>query len=361
MIIFIFGTTAELIKLSPIMRLLEQRNLPFETWCTGQQFEELDFSIRSLGVGQVDHWIAKGFRRQSLTKLIQVPFWLLTCSLWFVKNQRSLRSRLGNQKTIFIVHGDTMTTVVGGVLGRLLGQKVAHVEAGLRSHDWRNPFPEELDRIIAAKLSRLHFAPDETAVKNLKGVRGVIVNTFGNTAMDALKLRIHNPASDLQTGHGLILLHRSEFLRDAALVQKTYLLIKDLSEESKIVVVADALSRAVLERLELVALLERSPNIEIIGKQPHQAFINLIVNSDYVITDSGGVQEECAALGKPCFLHRRATERIDGLGRNCVLTLMDVGNLKNLVSNFRSFHFPAQIDSSSPTSVIVDILQTEVA
>ena len=192
MVIFVYGTTAELIKLSPIMRNLNERGLPYKTWSTGQQFDELEKSAEVLGIGYVDQWIAKGFRAHSLTNIMQIPFWLITILWWFLSNCRSLRQQFSHTRATFVVHGDTMTTVIGAVLGRLLGQRVAHVEAGLRSHDWRNPFPEEIDRIIAARLSTIHFAPDETAVRHLQNSPGVVINTHGNTALDALKHQIES-------------------------------------------------------------------------------------------------------------------------------------------------------------------------
>jgi UDP-N-acetylglucosamine 2-epimerase (non-hydrolysing) len=356
-IIFVYGTTAELIKLSPIMRLLQERNLLFESWCTGQQFEELDSSIEALGMGDVDHWIAKGFRSHSLTNILQVPFWLLTCTGWFLRHRRKLQQRFSDKTVIFVVHGDTMTTVVGALIGRLLGLQVAHVEAGLRSNDWRNPFPEEIDRIIAAKLCSIHFAPDEKAVENLKDSSGVIINTSGNTAMDALKIRVDHSRTIPHELHGLVLLHRSEFLRDSDLVKETFSFIMRLAVSTKMIVVADALSSASLQKTGIMASLKATPNLQVLDKQSHQAFVDLLLNSKFVVTDSGGVQEECATLGIPCFIHRRATERSDGIGKNCVLTLMDVGTLEKSISEVDNFRSTLEVDSVSPSKIIVDYFQ----
>jgi UDP-N-acetylglucosamine 2-epimerase (non-hydrolysing) len=357
MIVFVYGTTAELIKLSPIMRELKERNLSYETWSTGQQFDELEVSAEVLGFGHVDFWIAKGFRSHSLTKILQVPYWLLTSALWFVKHRRLLRRRFSTTNATFIVHGDTMTTVIGAVFGRLLKQKVAHVEAGLRSNDWRNPFPEEIDRIIAARLCDIHFAPDDTAIENLKGSSGVVINTYGNTALDALRNQIQSSDLDSHGKHGLVLLHRSEFLRDTQLVKDTFSLIMHLATTIKIVVVADALSTAALMRCGLMDDLVSTPNLQVLEKQSHREFVKLVTGSKFIVTDSGGVQEECSTLGIPCFIHRKATERVDGLGKNCILTNMNVENLATLISNSSNYRFSSQFDTTSPTRVIVDYLQ----
>lgn len=358
MIVFVYGTTAELIKLSPIMRELQERGLSYEAWSTGQQFDELEASAEVLGIGHVNFWIAKGFRSRSLTKILQVPYWLFSCVSWFIKHQRVLRRRFSTSNATFIVHGDTMTTVVGAIFGRLLKQKVAHVEAGLRSNDWRNPFPEELDRIIAARLCNIHFAPDDKAVENLKGSSGVVINTHGNTALDALRNQIQSSDLNSPGKHGLILLHRSEFLRDTELVKETFSLIMHLAAATKFVVVADALSTAALTKCGLMADLASTPNLEVLGKQSHRDFVKLVIGSEFIVTDSGGVQEECSTLGIPCFIHRKATERVDGIGKNCILTHMEVGNLNMLISNSSSYRFSPQFNNTSPSKIIVDYLQS---
>ena len=341
------------------MRHLQERGLSYEIWSTGQQFDELDKSAAVLEIGYVDHWIARGFRSHSLTSILQIPFWLLVTSWWFLRNWWRLRQQFSHTSATFVIHGDTMTTVIGAIFGRLLRQKVAHVEAGLRSHDWRNPFPEEIDRVIAARLSTLHFAPDETAVKNLQNSTGVVINTHGNTALDALRIQVEGFDMNSEDRHGLVLLHRSEFLRDADLVKETFSFVMRLASKIRIVVVADALSSATLTRNGLMEELRKTSNLQILEKQSHREFVQLLLGSEFVITDSGGVQEECSTLGTPCFIHRKATERIDGIGRNCILTDMKVAVLEQLVSNSNNHRHDPEFDTSSPAKTIVDFLQNK--
>ena len=87
-----------------------------------------------------------------------------------------------------MVHGDTMSTVIGSVIGRWLGTTVAHLEAGLRSHNIFSPFPEELDRRIAAQLADVHFTPGADKIRNLRSASGLKVDTVGNTVVDSLGL-----------------------------------------------------------------------------------------------------------------------------------------------------------------------------
>lgn len=358
MIVFIYGTTAELIKLSPIMHRLDEVDMDYEVWCTGQQIDELIDSASALTVRVADHWIARGFRGHSLSRINQVPIWLAGCFIWTARNYKSTRKRFRNQSVVFIVHGDTMTTVVGALIGRFLRSKVAHVEAGLRSHDWRNPFPEELDRKIAGVLCSIHFAPDKTAEENLAKATGVVINTYGNTSIDALRFRTSKLDKQAKVNRVLVLLHRSEFLRDSNLVQETFQLLLEVSQKFEVVVVADALSSAALQRQGITALLEKTPNVRVLGKQSHQEFIALLLASEMVITDSGGVQEECAAVGIPCFIHRKATERSDGLGENCILTYQDTGTLASLVNDYVIYSRVAPTNQTSPSMVITDYLKS---
>lgn len=357
MIVFVYGTTAELIKLSPIMRRLDDSRTQYEVWCTGQQFEQLEESAKSLNVRVADYWIAKGYRSRSLSKNVQVPFWLLVCCFWLLKNYRGIRRRFKGKKTVVIVHGDTMTTVVGAFIGKTLGLTVAHVEAGLRSHDVWNPFPEEIDRRLAAAFSNIHFAPDLIAETNLKNASGLIVNTAGNTSVDALRYQTLNMKIVSTEPYGLVLLHRSEFLRDKHLLSETFSLIMKEASLMHFYVVADALAFATFAQIGLIKEFETNSNITLLTKQSHQAFVQLLSSASFIITDSGGVQEESAVLGIPCFIHRKATERLDGIGHNCMLTDQNVGFLASMIANFHQYKQLSATYSNSPSKIIVDYLE----
>jgi UDP-N-acetylglucosamine 2-epimerase (non-hydrolysing) len=194
-------------------------------------------------------------------------------------------------------------------------------------------------------------------VKNLKSTSGVVINTHGNTALDALRLQVQSSDTGSLNKHGLILLHRSEFLRDAELVKETFNFIMHLAGTTKIVVVADALSTATLAKYGLMDSLRNTSNLQLLEKQSHREFVKLIMDSEFIVTDSGGVQEECSTLGIPCFIHRKATERVDGIGKNCILTNMNVDNLEKLISNSDSYRHSSQFGTTSPTKIIVDYLQ----
>ena len=360
MISFVFGTSAELIKLRPIIDDLVSQGQEIEVLCTGQQYSELlqlpYFNLLLTHENRF-HWVAKGYRKGSLTKSWQVVFWFLSCCRWVICNFYSARRR-NRGHSVFLVHGDTMTTVVGSLLGRLLGAKVAHVEAGLRSHDWRNPFPEELNRIITSKIARLHFAPDQTAAANLSGVKGEVFCTEGNTIGDQVVRELGNMGTHPIGGAIVVLLHRTELLNNSKKLEETLSALIEISKNcSRMTIVLDALARASLSNLTTFSVLSSQTSVVISGKLDHGSFLHELIKSDYVITDSGGVQEEAAALGIPCIIHRVTSERQDGLGPNgtAVLTGLD-----SVVLLAFSSSPPTRKDlvarRNSPTEIILNVL-----
>ena len=113
----------------------------------------------------------------------------------WLRERRNVRRALreGPGRPLLLVHGDTMTTVLGSVIGRSMRSSVAHIEGGLRSNDLRHPFPEELNRKVATALSRIHYAPGAWAASNLRG--GEVVDTGSNTIRDSLELVSDEPPS----------------------------------------------------------------------------------------------------------------------------------------------------------------------
>ena len=357
---FVFGTSAELIKLRPIIDDLESQGQEFEVLCTGQQYSELlQLPYFNLLLARENgfYWVAKGFRKSSLTKSWQVVFWLLSCCRWIIRNFFSARRR-NRGLSVFVVHGDTMTTVVGSLMGRLLGATVAHVEAGLRSHDWRNPFPEELNRILTSKIAGIHFAPDQTAVANLSSVKGEVFCTEGNTISDQVFRELGLMGAHPTGGAVVVLLHRTELLNNSRKIDETLSALIEISKScSRMTIVLDALARAALSSLTTFSVLSNQTSVVISGKLDHRSFLLELIKSDYVITDSGGVQEESAALGIPCIIHRVASERLDGLGHNgtAVLTGLDPAALL-AASSSPPMRKDLEVRRDSPTEIILKIL-----
>jgi UDP-N-acetylglucosamine 2-epimerase (non-hydrolysing) len=347
MIVFCYGTTAEAIKLAPVMKRLKARGVAFEQWVTLQQAGTVLDSLAALGIPEPDRILAVGRSGRPLAGPLDVVFWLAHIARWAVRERRSLRRSMGKHSVV-VVHGDTMTSVVGAALARFMKVDSAHVEAGLRSGNWRHPFPEELDRRIVGRLATVHYAPTEVAAGHLRGRRNVVL-THGNTVVDAVLDQGAQRAAVRDGHYGVLLLHRFEFLGNANLVRQTLGLVVEAAPVHIVMVVDD------LARHSLQAALELIPRdrVTVVDKMPHAEFAPLLAGADFIVTDSGGVQEEAALLGVPTLVHRRATERNEGIGANVVLSGWDLANVKHFLDTYDQLRRPPMSLDVSPSDVVV--------
>ena len=361
MIVVVYGTTGELIKIGPLLRALEQRGEPALTLCTGQQVEQIPPMLASFGLSEPSIWLGRGRRDRDLRVLGDLPAWGTHVARRFARVRPSLRRAMATdaRRSLLVVHGDTMTTVLGALMGRSLRVPVAHVEAGLRSGNWLNPFPEELNRHATSRLAEIHLAPNAWAADNLRRarVRGRIVDIGGNTVIDALRDFGHAaPTVAPSEPYGIASLHRQELLGQPRLLRTTLELLAEAARDRPLLFVDHPITVAAISGAGLDHLLE---GVQRIPRQPYRDFISLLRGSEFLITDSGGSQEECAALGLPCLIHRRATERLEGLGECVVLSNMDVDVARGFLRDFASLRRPPLEHAGSPTARIVDFLADE--
>lgn len=349
MIVFIYGTTAEAIKVAPVARRLDALGVPYEQWLTFQHTDALRTILPSLGLRQPDRVISDGRNGQPLRSSLDVVPWLLSGLSWLRRNRKMLRRELP-AGSVVIVHGDTLTTVLGAWIARRIGVPSAHIEAGLRSGNWRHPFPEELDRRAVGKLATIHYAPSEEAVGHLSG-RANVVYTHGNTAIDAV-LDQRDTSVEGGEGWGIVLLHRFEFISNKPLVEQT---MKALAEASPFPVrfFVDEFAK---EAIDSAAPAEGGQKLLVQSKLPHEEFITTLRNAQFVVTDSGGIQAEAALLGTPTLIHRMATEQREGIGENIVLSEWRIDVLTDFLRNHKNYRRTVPRPEKSPSDIIVDDL-----
>lgn len=360
-LVFIAGTTAEVIKLAPVMAQLRTEGVAFEWWSTAQHVMGVDGTLEALGVPPpAVHLVAEGHRRH-ITAAAQVPGWASRV-LWTVLRRRTaLRRRLGPGPRVVVVHGDTFTTVLGAIGGRLLGARVGHVEAGMRTGKLLHPFPEEINRRMVAQLVSVHYAPTQTEAEHIRRehARGRVIVTGANTAVDALKLvdRERRDEPDLPERFGLVTLHRFELVHDAERLAETVRVLAEHSHDLPMLFVAGQIEKARIHELGLDHLFDGT-DLRMIDKRPYAAFMGLLSRADFVVTDSGGLQQECAALGMPCAIHRRAVEERAGLGDNVVLTGLQTDALEQFLLTWPSRRRPATLDDFHPSNIIAADLRS---
>jgi UDP-N-acetylglucosamine 2-epimerase (non-hydrolysing) len=299
-IVSIVGTRPEAIKMAPVAEALaDLRGVDHKVILTGQH------SRLSGMLGPVEAELPHDPRPRTPPRLRERLHRLLTPHL------KALAPHL------VLVHGDTSSALAGALAARDCGSAIGHVEAGLRSFDMRQPWPEEGNRIAIDALSHILFAPTEHAAGNLRGdwhVRGA-VHVTGNTGIDAvLREAARISAGDRVCDGGkplvVVTCHRKENQGAAAeaVCRAVRMIARSLYAEVAFVLHSNPLVRAPVE-----ALLGREPNVRLLEPLDYAAMVRLMVRSTLILTDSGGLQEEGPALGKPVLAMRNVTERPEAL------------------------------------------------
>ncbi|MGM9615434.1 MAG: non-hydrolyzing UDP-N-acetylglucosamine 2-epimerase [Oscillospiraceae bacterium] len=306
-ILLVFGTRPEAVKMCPLVRELRARpSLQTLVCVTGQHRQMLD---QVLDVFQVtpDYDL-------SVMKPGQTLFDVTTDIL------NALRPVLEKERPdVVLVQGDTSTTFAAALACFYLRIPVGHVEAGLRTHDMSAPYPEEFNRQAVSLISRYHFAPTEQARQNLlaEGKRPETIHVTGNTAIDALRTTVRpdytHPELDWAAGSRLILItaHRRENLGEP--MRRMFRAIRRVIDEHPDVkaVYPVHMNPAVRETAE--AVLGGHERIHMLEPLDVLDFHNFLARSHLILTDSGGIQEEAPALGKPVLVMRDTTERPEGV------------------------------------------------
>ena len=349
MIVFVYGTSAEGIKLAPLARRLESRGVAYEQWLTMFHGSSLRQSAQNLGFNDSQEVIPNGNEGQTIRSPFQTLRWILSCLVWIIGNRARLKKRLGKD-SILIVHGDTLTTVLGAVFAKILRLPSAHVEAGLRSGNWRHPFPEELDRIIAGALVSIHYAPTQESVNNLRNKQNVVF-THGNTVLDSV-LDVEVGKNLAQEKFGVCLLHRFEFLGNPDLVRATLDLIAQKSPVPVRLYLDDYAGGIMGSTIDQIG----SGKLVAQKKLPYDEFILTIRQAEFVFTDSGGIQAESALLGLPTLIHRKATEQHDGVGENILLSYWDLAIAEKFLETYKSYKRSPKELEVSPTGIILSDL-----
>jgi UDP-N-acetylglucosamine 2-epimerase (non-hydrolysing) len=258
-----------------------------------------------------------------------------------------------------LVHGDTLSTLVGAIWARRTRRPLAHVEAGLRSKSLFNPFPEEINRRWVSKLAQVHFPPDDWSKENLllAGVKGKIIPTSGNTMGEALNLILQKPPPpDLpKTDFVLANIHRFENLNSDENWAKIKNTLALASEKFPIYMVMHPSTEKKI-REDKSGEIFKNPNFNLISRKPFHEFAHWLKACRYLISDGGSNQEECSYLGKPCLILRHNTERQEGLGASCVLSRFNSEIITDFLKRPEHFLKPPRALATQPSQIILDSL-----
>jgi UDP-N-acetylglucosamine 2-epimerase (non-hydrolysing) len=355
MIHVFIGTKAQLIKMAPIMRVLQDRGHDYNFIYSGQHRDTVDDILANFAISRKPD--ATLYHGRDITGIVQMGKWAMDIVRKYSSPAHKAELFRNDTNGIVLNHGDTFSTLLGSWLAKRHGLKSAHIESGLRSHNILHPFPEELTRLATFRLSDYFFAPGDWALANLASYKGVKINTGANTLCDALRHSEQQTAPSRNGGYGLVSIHRFEniFFRQR-LTQIVDMLIASDPSRPKLFI----LHKPTEKKLKEYGLYERLAacgHIELHPRYDYFRFIALLRGSDYLITDGGSNQEECSYLGLPCLLMRKATERQEGLGHNTVLSGYDATVVRHFMQHPEQYRRPAQQLAQSPSELIVDSLR----
>lgn len=339
-VLTVFGTRPEAIKMAPLVKKLKEAEGIESVLCVTAQHREMldqvlelfdlvpDYDLNIMKPNQTISMITANV----ITGIEEV----------FVKEKPD----------IVLVHGDTTTTFATALAGFYQQVKVGHVEAGLRTYDKYSPWPEEINRVLTGHIADLHFAPTERNRQNLikEAIAEDAIFITGNTVIDALLEVVDKPYEfqdetlkkiDFENRRVIaVTCHRRENLGEN--MEHIFSAIRDIAAEFEDVEIVYPVHMNPKVRETAKKVLGNAERIHLIEPLQYQPFVNLMAKSYFLITDSGGMQEEAPSLGKPVLVVRRETERpeaveagtvkLAGVERDTIYTMA-----KELLTNKESY------------------------
>ncbi len=320
-VLLVFGTRPEAIKMAPVYHSMirQKQFLDVKVCVTGQHRQMLDMVIKFFNI-QIDYDLNIMRENQNL----------YTISTDILDGMYDIFQK--EKFDWILVHGDTTTSTMAALAAFYSNIKVAHVEAGLRTFNKYAPFPEEVNRTLTSKLADIHFAPTQQSFDNLKN-EGILPDSIlvtGNTVIDALFLGLNRIN---ESNHSI------KILKQKLLPNKKIILITAHRRENfgvgfeNLCTAIRNIAEQYTNEIQIVYPVHLNPNVRepvsrllsgirnvlLIEPLEYEAFIWLMNKSYFILTDSGGVQEEAPSLGKPVLVMRDTTERPEAVSAGTVI------------------------------------------
>lgn len=304
-VLSVFGTRPEAIKMAPLaLELTSRENIDSRICVTAQHRQMLDSVMATFGLTADEDLNIMG-KNQSLTDV----------TVRVLEGLGAIFASL--RPDLVLVHGDTSTTFSAALAAFYSKIPVGHVEAGLRTYDRYSPFPEEMNRCLVGRLASLHFAPTAKNAENLsrEAVTGEIFVT-GNTVIDAMKYTVGSgggfasaelAAVDFSKRVIAMTCHRRENYGEP--MKNIFSAVRELAQRHPEIEIVYPVHLSPVVRGAAGEHLAGLPNVHLIEPLDAMDMHKLMSRSFFVMTDSGGIQEEAPALGKPVLVLRRETER----------------------------------------------------
>lgn len=355
---FFIGTEAELMKMFRVIQEAQSRGYDCRIISNGQNDIANSYYLKVIG-GKIDIDLTE--HMTSVKKASNYLLWFLQTERLGVKIMKKEKKKDNN--IIMIVHGDTLSTLMGARIAHKCGIEYMHVESGLRSFNWFSPFPEEIDRYFSSKHSIVNFCQKaEAAEYAAKAFRGKAVNTVYNTGIEILynaleTIEKENRERPVEEKYFLTAIHRQENLMDGKFMRNTFEKIFELSQDMKCVFIYHEQTKDALQKFDMWNRFEECSSIIKIPRQDYVSFINYVIHSEFVMADGCGNQQEFYYLGHPYLIMRTEVEEdSEGLGWNAFCFRGDFSRISEFVEHYQEYKKPRVVPEKLPSNIIMDVI-----
>lgn len=363
----VIGTRAQTIKMAPVLLEFEKNNISFTLMYTQQHKETIgdlldNFNIKIKPINIIE------VSQEAKTKMLFVVWFIKFVSLIF--NPFKSKQFFREKRSVIVTHGDTATTFLAALWAKIYKHKVMHIESGMRSFNYFNPFPEELFRVGTFYLTDYFICPKEYNLKNLEKFKGEKVLLGENTMYDSLQIGLKNVSEENiknvkeklalpDEKFVLVSIHRYENIFKLSELQNIINILKDISRKFKLVFILHPSTKKQLIRRGYYNELVDNKNFQLIDRQDFLTFVVITKLAEFMITDGGSNQEEMSYIGKPTILFRKFTEHQVGLGKNILLSKLNRELINEFVDNYKSYQRSGVKLSVSPSQKIVNFIKTK--
>ncbi len=336
---FFLGTTAELIRIAPVIKELIKRKAAYKLIFSGQTKIRTEQVVEYLGPIKPDIQFKEKIQKYSI---ISFAIWMVTTFIQALFTFGKIAFFKKRDSIYLIIYGDPVTTTIGAIVAKFYGITIVHLESGDFSGNLLEPFPEEICRNINVRMADILFPPGRWALNNLKKFKKPKIDTHTNLLADTFwwffkrmpKIRkelIHKK-------YYVLIMHRQEHVVFGKKETRNILkyVIDNAGKDLTCVLFNHPLTVAIIKSLHLEDN-GADRNIIVIPPVSYREFLRIINDSEFIVTDGATNQFEAYLLGKPCLLLRKYTEQIEGLDKNILLSKGNRQVIKKFVSNYKKY------------------------
>ncbi|MBI5449596.1 UDP-N-acetylglucosamine 2-epimerase [Candidatus Gottesmanbacteria bacterium] len=352
MIYILIGTKGQFMKTFPVMQGLDKRRVPYQFIHICQHYHIIENTRKRLGIRKPDIYLT--MKKRDLANIWELLCWAPHV-LW---NARKLPI---TKHDYVLIHGDAESTILGFLIAKWFGARIVHLESGIRSWNFFEPFPEEITRTVVSRYSDISFCPYQRDADTIKRKQSIFI-TNGNTALDSARLALQRPPSNkikqfFGKKYVLITFHRKENLFNKERLHRIIRILEEILRRGFIVIwpihtntVFELKKQGVWQ-----TILELKRKFPLVTSYlfDYVDFMHAVRHSQFVASDSGGLQTETFVLNTPMLILREVIEQDIGIGETAYLSKLEMRRVVWFLNSYRRLRRHKQV-TSRPSDVVVD-------